>query len=343
MLVLMFWHVEHYAIFRGDIVLTTFLILLPIFGLIAAGYGCRMVGVLGPTAATELNKFVVWLALPALLFDIMAHMPWHTIYQPGFFWSFTLGCAAAFLLVFFFQKLKGKSTADASVDGVAAAYPNTGYLGFPLLLLIFGHNSLIPTTTATIIVACILFAIAIALIEIGLQSERQFHLLALKVVRAIIKNPLIISPLLGAACSSAGLTLPNSIETFLKLLGGAASPCALVCLGVFLASRQKANSSELPSGARLNVTTVGLVVIAKLVLQPLLTWMVAVWVFALPADLTHMAVLLAALPTGTGPFMLAEYYRRDAQITSAAILISTVLSIITLVAIMHVMQVTPVG
>ncbi|WAH61727.1 hypothetical protein LZ023_39510 (plasmid) [Pseudomonas silvicola] len=57
--------------------IATFLILLPVFGLIVAGYACRMLGVLGPTSATELNKFVVWLALPALLFDIMAHTPWH--------------------------------------------------------------------------------------------------------------------------------------------------------------------------------------------------------------------------------------------------------------------------
>ncbi len=322
--------------------IATFLILLPIFGLIVAGYACRLWGVLGPTSATELNKFVVWLALPALLFDIMAHTPWHTIYQPGFFWAFTLACAAAFLLVFLFQRLKGKSMADASVDGVAAAYPNTGYLGFPLLLLIFGKSSLIPTTTATIIVACMLFALAIALIEIGLQSERQFHRLALKVLRAIIKNPLIIAPILGAACSSLNVTMPNSVETFLKLLGGAASPCALVCLGVFLASRQKAKTSGLPSTAKLDVASVIVVVIAKLLLQPLLTWILALW-FALPNDLTCMAVLLAALPTGTGPFMLAEYYRRDAQITSAAILISTLLSIISLVVIMHVMQVTPLA
>ena len=46
--------------------IATFLILLPVFGLIVAGYACRMLGVLGPTSATELNKFVVWLALPAL-------------------------------------------------------------------------------------------------------------------------------------------------------------------------------------------------------------------------------------------------------------------------------------
>ncbi|HAU5563461.1 TPA: AEC family transporter [Serratia fonticola] len=323
--------------------IATFLILLPVFGLIVAGYACRMLGVLGPTSATELNKFVVWLALPALLFDIMAHTPWHTIYQPGFFWAFALSCAASFVIVFACQKFKGKSTADASVDGVAAAYPNTGYLGFPLLLLIFGKSSLIPTTTATIVVACILFAIAIAMIEIGLQSEREFHRLAIKVLRAILKNPLIISPLLGAACSSLNLTMPGSVETFLKLLGGAASPCALVCLGVFLASRQKARVSELPTAAKMSLTTVGLVVVAKLVMQPLLTWILAVWLFHLPQDLTNMAILLAALPTGTGPFMLAEYYRRDAQITSGAILISTVLSIVTLVAIMHFMQVTPVA
>jgi malonate transporter len=53
--------------------LSTLEILLPVFGLIFAGFVCRRRGLLGPTAASELNRFVVWLALPALLFDIMAH------------------------------------------------------------------------------------------------------------------------------------------------------------------------------------------------------------------------------------------------------------------------------
>lgn len=64
--------------------ISTVLILLPVFALIFAGYICRRCQVFGPSSATELNRFVVWLALPALLFDIVAHTSWAKIYQPGF-------------------------------------------------------------------------------------------------------------------------------------------------------------------------------------------------------------------------------------------------------------------
>jgi malonate transporter len=68
---------------------------------------------------------------------------------------------------------------------------------------------------------------------------------------------------------------------------------------------------------------------AKLVLQPVVAWLLATRVFGLPPLLTHAAVLLSALPTGTGPFMLAEFYRREASVTCNAILVSTVVSIVT--------------
>ena len=69
---------------------------------------------------------------------------------------------------------------------------------------------------------------------------------------------------------------------------------------------------------------------SKLLLQPVLTWWLAARVFVLPLTLVQMAVLLAALPTGTGPFMLAEFYQREAHITSRTILLSTLGSLVSL-------------
>jgi predicted permease len=114
--------------------------------------------------------------------------------------------------------------------------------------------------------------------------------------------------------------LPGPAETFLKLLGAAASPCALVALGVFLAQQ------GMVRGRDLNATL--LLVAAKLVALPVTVWLLAT-ALRLPAAATHVAVLAAALPTGTGPFMLAEYYRREARVTSATILVSTLVSVLT--------------
>jgi malonate transporter len=68
----------------------------------------------------------------------------------------------------------------------------------------------------------------------------------------------------------------------------------------------------------------------KLLVQPALTWWLAVRVFALPTMLAHTAVVLAALPTGTGPYMLAEFYGREASVTSRTILLSTLGSLVSL-------------
>lgn len=323
--------------------LSTFLILVPIFALILAGYLARLRGVLGPAAAGEVNRLVVWLALPALLFDIMAHTSWHAIWLPGFVWTFLLAKGLVFGGVLAWRVASNKPLADASIDAVAASYPNTGYVGFPLLLLLFGKAGLTPTTIATIIVACVFFAAAIALIEAGLQAERHPRKLAAKVAGAVLKNPLVLAPMLGALCAGAGVAIPASVETFLKLLGGAASPCALVGLGLFLANQKLARAERAAPAAPASSERAALAVLVtlKLAVQPALTWVLATYVFDVPLQLRHMAVLLAALPTGTGPFMLAEYYRRDGALISNVILVTTVASVATLVVVAALMGLAP--
>lgn len=306
--------------------LSTLQILIPIFGLILAGFVIRRRGIAGPAACTELNRFVVWLALPALLFKLMAHASWTQLYQPAFVGAFGLASAAVFVLTLAWRLRAGRQLVDASMDAIAASYANTAYIGFPLILALFGDAGVVPTTIATLLVVSVLFAIAVALIEVGLQTERAPHKAGLKVLRGMARNPLIVAPAAGALVALSGLRLPDAADTFLHMLGAAATPCALVCLGLFLAEKQPAAQSPRASFA----LTAG-----KLVLQPALTWWLAARIFVLPAPLAQMAVLLAALPTGTGPFMLAEFYRREAFITARTILLSTVGSLLSLTLLLR--------
>jgi predicted permease len=301
-------------------VLTTLGVVVPVFGLILLGYLCRRGKVLGPASMTELNRFVVWVALPALLFDIMANTRWSTLWQPGFMLAYGLGSVLVFGATVAARRASGKALADAGIDGLNAAYPNSGYMGFPLCLVALGPASLPLMTIATILTVCFVFAAAIICVEVGLQEERRPAMLATKVLRALVRNPLLVAPALGALASGLGVPLPAPAETFLKLLGAAASPCALVALGVFLAQQ------GMVRGRDLNATL--LLVAAKLVALPMAVWLLAA-ALRLPAAAAHVAVLAAALPTGTGPFMLAEYYRREARVTSATILVSTLVSVLT--------------
>lgn len=298
-------------------------VVFPVFALIFAGWLVRRCGILGAQATTEMNRFVVYLALPALLFDIVAHADWADIWKPGFIITFGLSCAVVFAVTLAVRWRGSHHLADAAIDGLNAGYANVGFMGIPLALLVLGQEAMPSVLIAIIFTTCVLFAFAIVLIEIALQADGSLFQIVWKVVLSLLRNPLIVSPILGALVPLCGLSIPASGETFLKLLGGTAAPCALVTLGLFLAEKRKSAADPM---------TTTLLVGLKLVVQPLTAWVLAVYVFHLPPLLVHSAVLLAALPTGTGPFMLAELYRREAAITSTTILISTVASVVTVTA-----------
>jgi len=306
-------------------VLSLLTIVAPIFALILCGYLARRWESIGAGAVSEINKFVVYLALPALLFDVMANASWHDLMQPGFVAAFGLACGAAFYVTVGISLALGRPLASAGIDGLLGAYANTAYMGFPLFLTLYGSDGLVPVTIASILTVCVLFASAIVLIEAGSRSEPHPGRLALKVGAALARNPLLVAPVAGALYNATGLGVPAAGQTFLKLLGGAASPAALVVIGMFLAGLRAVSPKEAGSA----VALAGV----KLLGQPALTWALAM-LLAVPPRLAVMATLLAALPTGTGPFMLAELYKRPAAVTSAVILISTLASLVTLPLVM---------
>ncbi|KAF1054589.1 MAG: hypothetical protein GAK43_00780 [Stenotrophomonas maltophilia] len=298
---------------------TVITVVLPIFALILVGWLCRKTNRLGASAASELNRFVVWLCLPAMLFKVTATASWAEIWQPGFLAAFTGGCLLVFFATLGWRLLQRRSLPAASIDGLSAAYANTGYMGIPLCLLVFGQDGLEPALIASLIVVCVLFAISVVFIEVGLQTEKHIGRAIWVVSKALAKNPLVVSPIIGGLWAVTGLGVAAPLMHFLDLLAAATTPCALVSLGLFLAQKQE--------GPQVGAWPL---VFIKLIGQPLLTAFLAYKVFALPPLWADSALLLSALPTGTGPFMLAEYYQREAQVVSRSILLSTLGSLVTL-------------
>src|SRR5690606_37948154 len=206
--------------------------------------------------------------------------------------------------------------ADSSISALAAAYGNAGYMGIPLCILVLGESSLPAVIIVTLLTACILFAFSIVLVEFDLQKSASVLSTLRKVGLAVLRNPLVCAPIAGLVVSGLGWQLPASLAQFTSLLGAAASPCALVTIGLFLS--QGSTTSDRGTVWRI----VGL----KLVVHPLLAFVLVTWVFDMPPMWAAAAILLAALPVGTGPFMVAKLYEREAAITSEATLLSTVLS-----------------
>ncbi len=300
--------------------LTVVNIILPVFALIFAGYLLRRLNVLSTAACTELNRFVVYLALPALMIDVMISSPWEAFYQPGFLLAFELAVAIIFVGVLVWRWLQTRQLAASTIECTAASYANTGYIGLPLCALTFGQENLLPAMLGATLTVSLNFAFSIVLIEISTQKDVSVWQSLRNVLRSLIKNPLIVAPLVAVVVSASGMAVPKGVVQSIKLLGGAASPCALVGIGLFLAMKQEEASVPLSVA----------IVLIKLIVQPLLAWYLAFYVFEMPPLWAKSAVLLCALPTGTGPFMLAELYRRGGGIASRTILLSTFGAVLTL-------------
>src|SRR5450830_1225079 len=301
--------------------LAIFNVVFPVFALIFLGFLCRKRNILSVNAASELNRFVIYLGLPALLFDSIARLTPADFSNLRFIAVFAIGIVAVFLLTAWIKWRQGAVAGDIIIDSLSASYANVGFLGIPLCLLSFGHDSMPPAVIAMIMTACLLFAVAIVLLEICLHADKHIGRSLLNTGNSLIRNPILIAPILGAIVAASGYALPSGVQQLFKLLGAAASPCALVSLGLFLAqpiARKDGNGS------------VAMLVGFKLLLHTALTALLAYWILPLPKMWADTAQLLTATPIGTGPFMLAELYQREAALMSRAILISTCLSLISI-------------
>lgn len=298
--------------------LYVFNVVLPVFLLILIGYVGGRAGKLGINASTELNRFVVWLALPAQLFDFAANSSWQTLWQPGFITVFFLSCLIVFIVVLLISWIRHHDLAAASFNGLSASYSNTGYMGIPLCALALGQDGLAPAIISTFIVF-VMFALATVFIEIGILSHKKSHEILFSVIKSLCSNPLLIAPIAGLLWASSEMTLYDPIAQVTAFLAAAATPCALVSIGLFL--MQKSTAAPVQAWG---------ISLAKLILQPMIAWVIAGPILELPSLWVNAIVILSALPTGTGPFMLAQYYKADGSVISRVVLITTMSSLLTL-------------
>ncbi|WP_315713475.1 MULTISPECIES: AEC family transporter [unclassified Bradyrhizobium] len=293
---------------------------LPIFALILTGFLCGWFGVFDRTATDNLNRFAVYLALPALIFTAMSKIGVEQVSQFGFIGAFCGGIAATFATGFVISRLRGRRVANASIEGLDAGYSNVGFMGIPMCLLVFGPDSAPASIIATLFTACVLFLFAIVVVEMDLQKGVTLGATVAKVARSLLTSPLFIAPVAGLAVGLSGFSLPAPFLGFTTLLGGAASPAALVCIGLFLAQERVATR---------DATSIAILVSLKLVMQPAVTALLAFHVFSMPPLWSHSAVILSALPIGSGPFTIAKLYGLEAGVTSGSILVSHIFAVLT--------------
>ncbi|TPG13745.1 AEC family transporter [Sphingomonas oligophenolica] len=293
---------------------------LPVFAIILVGFAFARLRGLGEDAVAILNAYVVWVALPALLFDFVAQADRDTLAQPGFILVFGAAMLAVFAVALIANR--HRPLARRSLDALSASYANTAYLGIPLAGALLGPVGTAAAVIASLMTVCALFALSVTLVEIDLApGGKPLHRIG-RIATAVVRNPLVAAPLAGLAWAATGLAIPAPAASVLALLSATASPVALVTIGVFLAQPR-------PAG---NARELGATVMLKLIAQPLLTFAMLLAV-PLARPWAAAALLLAALPTGTGPFMVAQLYQQDVTLTARTILVSTILSVLTVTAL----------
>lgn len=294
---------------------------LPVFGLMLLGFLAGRSGRFEPSATDTLNRFAFYFALPALIFIAMAKVAPDQLRQLNFLAAFAGGIVLTCIAGYAISRRIGQPAADALIDGCNAGYSNVGFIGVPLCLLVFGRDGIAPAAMSVLLTACVQFLIAIILVELALKGGESLGQAVRQVLISLIRNPLFIAPLAGITASVTGLTVPAPLEQFALLLGNAAAPTALFCIGLSLAQTKLASN---------NYAAIGRLTVLKLLLQPTITAALALYVFPMPKMWAQAAVLLSALPIGSGIFTIAKTYNLDTGLSSGAILTTHAASVLTL-------------
>ncbi|MGE3291589.1 MAG: AEC family transporter [Geminicoccaceae bacterium] len=297
-------------------------LVLPVFAVIVTGWIVGRLGILPRTLADGLVQFAYYVAMPALLFDAVAKEPVAAMLDLPFLATFGGASLIVWAVVGGASRLlAGRGPALATVDGLAAAMTNTGFVALPVLHGLFGQRALLPAAIATLFVAVIMFPIGVVLLERSQGAADPAAPARGSILRHTLTNPMVAPTLLGLAYAASGLTLPAMVDDYLTILAGALTPCALFAIGLGLHVQD----------IRSNAGAAALLTLVKLVGLPALALAIA-WQLQLPPFSAVAAVLCAAVPTAKTLFILSSEYATGRELVAATIALTTLASVASLLA-----------
>ncbi len=307
-------------------VLSVLLITFPFFALVACGFAATWRGVLPQAAIPGLNAFVLYFALPCMLFRFGAQTPIAQLLDAGVTAVYLL-CALLMVAGTVALTLRRVGWNDAAFGALVAAFPNTGFMGVPMLVALLGERAAGPVIVTMAIDMVVTTSLCIALSRLGLSGGHGVAVALRRALAGMASNPMPWSIVLGGLASAAGWTLPGPLDRTVAMLAGAASPVALFTIGAVLA-RSQMNSHE-----RVAVRDYLPIALAKLVIHPLLVWAVARAAMALGMAMDGQTlvvlVLLAALPSASNVSLLTERFGAHGGRVARIILVSTAMAFLS--------------
>lgn len=292
-------------------------VVAPVFTLIGLGYAAARRRWISEEGLKAMGFFVFAFAAPSLLFSS------GTRPQGG---TFSAAAVLLFVSLLIFaltvplaRRLLGMTLTEASMFGVAAVFGNSVMLGIPVIIAAYGMDAMPPLLGFVGTQTLIVLGVATVVAEIGLQSRGSWQRTLKATALGVARNPVVMSVVVAMLWRLLGLPVPGVARSILDMLGAAAPPVALFCLGGSLAS----------IGGTAAWQETLLASVLKLLVQPALVWALG-WLVGLSPLEMAVAVTVAALPTGANAFVLARRYATGADRTGATVVLTTAISVVTL-------------
>lgn len=303
----------------------------PVYAVIALGYACTRAGLFERADMRVFGKFVIYLALPALLFNALSQRSVAEVLNPVFIAAYASGSVAANLLGFLWaRRFAGKPVAESAIVGMGMSCPNSGFIAFPLVAQLFGPaNAGVALALAMLAENLLMLPLSLAIAESGggAPGERRWGSALRQSLRGLARNPMVWGMVLGFACALAGWRLPEPVARTVTLFASSCAALSLFVIGGSLARLQL-------RGVRRDVAVIAA---GKLLLHPLLVLGAVLLLPPMARELQVIVVLMAAVPMlGIYP-ILAQRHGHDGM-AAAAQLGTTVASFFTLTAAVGVVQ-----
>jgi len=322
--------------------LATLFVTFPFFALVLCGYVAARWGLLPLAAIPGMNTYVLFFALPCMLYRFGASTPIAQLLDPGVALSY-LFCALVMVALVVALTRRGRiGWNDAAFGALVGAFPNTGFMGVPLLVALLGAQAAGPAIVTILVDMVVTTSLCIALSRLEPATldpaypdkdvvQTSATQAAKNALQGVATNPMPWAILSGAVVSAFSLNLPAPLAKTVALLADSASPVALFTIGAVLArSNLLAQSGRAPAVPWSEVLPVAAL---KLFVHPLLVaavgWVVVAAGMPLDGAAWAVVVLVAALPSASNVSMLAERFGADNGRIARIILVSTAAAFVT--------------
>ncbi len=299
---------------------------LPFFGLIFLGFLCARIRRLPEEGLAWMNFFIIYVSLPCLFFKLIATTPFEQLSNWPFILSTTLCTYIAFALSFTVGIwATGGDIRSAAIQGALGGYSNVGYMGPGITLAAVGPAAAVPTALVFVFDCLLFFTIVPFMMGMGGRERLKVWQTARTVIVNVVTHPFNIATAVGVAAAWLRWQPPEAVGVLVDFLSRAAAPCALFALGVTVALRPyEGVPKELPVH-----------LFIKLILHPLLVWVVLSAVGDFDRAWVFTAMLMAALPPAGNVFVMARQYDVYVQRASNGVLVGTMASVGTMTLLLY--------